>query len=202
MKKLAACDFEDLLQVESSFWSLTSDLHPIQCAVACFEGLFEPKHDVIVQDLLFMFASWHAYAKLQLHTSSSKADWGRMTYSLGQLLCHFKSKVCSVYKTKETPHEAACHVRSQGWHAKKLATLKYHYKTTWRIRTVKKKFNLSMIKGHSIGHYEEMVETYGMTDLYSTLLVWVYNFHTSLHAHSEVGQMESPFPETALWPYK
>ncbi|KAG2051491.1 hypothetical protein BDR06DRAFT_889823, partial [Suillus hirtellus] len=53
MKRLAARDFEDILQV---------------CAMPVFEGLLPPPHNTIVQTLLFRFAEWHAYAKLQLHT--------------------------------------------------------------------------------------------------------------------------------------
>ncbi|KAG1855220.1 hypothetical protein DFJ58DRAFT_727662 [Suillus subalutaceus] len=55
MKKLAARDFEDILQ----------------CAIPIFEGLFPPNHDATVQSLLYRFSEWHALAKLRLHSDST-----------------------------------------------------------------------------------------------------------------------------------
>ncbi|PPQ80385.1 hypothetical protein CVT24_000610 [Panaeolus cyanescens] len=48
MKKLAAHNFEDLLQY----------------AIPVFEGLLEDQHDQIIGRLLFELATWHALAKL------------------------------------------------------------------------------------------------------------------------------------------
>jgi hypothetical protein len=55
MKKLAGRDFEDILQY----------------AGPCFEGLFPCSVDSQIQDLLFTMVSWHAFAKLRLHTNNS-----------------------------------------------------------------------------------------------------------------------------------
>ncbi|KIK32452.1 hypothetical protein CY34DRAFT_45100, partial [Suillus luteus UH-Slu-Lm8-n1] len=52
MKKLAARDFEDLLQ----------------CVIPVFEGLLPKEHNGIVLDMLFDLAAWHGYAKLRMHT--------------------------------------------------------------------------------------------------------------------------------------
>ncbi|EGO04256.1 hypothetical protein SERLA73DRAFT_45188 [Serpula lacrymans var. lacrymans S7.3] len=54
MKKLATRDFEDLLQ----------------CSIPASEGLFPPEYDQIIIILLFRFAQWHAFAKLQIHTNT------------------------------------------------------------------------------------------------------------------------------------
>ncbi|ESK84010.1 ubiquitin and ribosomal protein s27a [Moniliophthora roreri MCA 2997] len=48
MKQLAGRDLEDILQ----------------CALPCYEGLFIPCHDNIIQDLLFTFATWHSYCAM------------------------------------------------------------------------------------------------------------------------------------------
>ncbi|KAK0479044.1 hypothetical protein EDD18DRAFT_1312527 [Armillaria luteobubalina] len=55
-KKLAARDYEDLLQ----------------CSIPCFDGLFPEEDNHIVIDTLFDFAMWHALAKSRMHTDSSK----------------------------------------------------------------------------------------------------------------------------------
>lgn len=136
--------------------------------MACFEGLFDSTSDSIIQDLLFTFATWHGYAKLRLHTDSSLEDFGRMTFTLGQLLRRFKKKVCSKFATQETPHEAERRGRNAIRRAAKRGALRYTLAAARRRRTVKKEFNLETIKTHSIGHYEEMIRAFGTTDLYST----------------------------------
>ncbi|KAG1782298.1 hypothetical protein EV702DRAFT_373552 [Suillus placidus] len=55
MKRLAARDFEDILQ----------------CSIPVFEGLFPTDHDAIIQSLLYQFAQWHALAKLRIHSEST-----------------------------------------------------------------------------------------------------------------------------------
>ncbi|KAG2133212.1 uncharacterized protein EDB93DRAFT_1254984 [Suillus bovinus] len=55
MKRLATCDFEDILQ----------------CAIPVFEGLFPPSHDAAIQSLLYSFAQWHTLAKLRVHSDST-----------------------------------------------------------------------------------------------------------------------------------
>jgi hypothetical protein len=37
----------------------------------CFEGLFPPTAENVILDLLFMLATWHALAKLRMHTTST-----------------------------------------------------------------------------------------------------------------------------------
>ncbi|KAK0243613.1 hypothetical protein EDD85DRAFT_918032 [Armillaria nabsnona] len=62
LKNFAAHDYEDILQVYRLLFQY------IACAMPCFEGLFPPKLDRLVLDLLFLFACWHANAKLRMHT--------------------------------------------------------------------------------------------------------------------------------------
>ncbi|KAJ3557882.1 hypothetical protein NP233_g11630 [Leucocoprinus birnbaumii] len=77
MRKLAARDFEDLLQ----------------CSMPVFEGLLPEPHNQIVLDLLFSLCHWHALAKLHLHTSSTLASLKVATRNFGQQL-----RVSSTYK--------------------------------------------------------------------------------------------------------
>ncbi|PPQ89051.1 hypothetical protein CVT25_006542, partial [Psilocybe cyanescens] len=95
MKKLAARDFEDLLQ----------------CAIPVFEGLLPKKHDDIVQDLLFELATWHGLAKLRLHTEFTITDLENSATRLGTLLRKFKADVCCAYDTRDLPSEEAARGR-------------------------------------------------------------------------------------------
>ncbi|QRV96107.1 hypothetical protein RhiJN_24125 [Ceratobasidium sp. AG-Ba] len=58
MKKLAARDYEDILQ----------------CCGPCFEGLFLEEDDIHIQQLIFTMAHWHALAKLRVHTTTTIAS--------------------------------------------------------------------------------------------------------------------------------
>jgi hypothetical protein len=42
-----------------------------QCAIPVFDGLLDFRNNAIVMDLLFELATWHAFAKLRLHTEST-----------------------------------------------------------------------------------------------------------------------------------
>ncbi|GBE77722.1 hypothetical protein SCP_0106040 [Sparassis crispa] len=66
MKKLAARDFEDILQ----------------CIIPVMEGLLPKRHDKIIADLLFELANWHAHAKLRIHTDSTLKSFEKVTTSL------------------------------------------------------------------------------------------------------------------------
>ncbi|KAF9463159.1 hypothetical protein BDZ94DRAFT_1148310, partial [Collybia nuda] len=57
MKKIAARDFEDLLQ----------------CAIPVFEDILPHDHNRKVLKLLYQTAEWHALAKARMHTDSSVA---------------------------------------------------------------------------------------------------------------------------------
>lgn len=89
MKKLAACDFEDILQVGSTPFthnvdgiSDPSDQRPI----LVFEGLLPKPFDGMLQWLLYRTAEWHALAKLRIHTDSTLDLLEAATKELGQLM--------------------------------------------------------------------------------------------------------------------
>jgi hypothetical protein len=52
----------------------------------CFEGLFPPTAENVILDLLFMLATWHALAKLRMHTTSTLSFFDAVTKSLGKVL--------------------------------------------------------------------------------------------------------------------
>ncbi|GBE86161.1 hypothetical protein SCP_0900380 [Sparassis crispa] len=96
MKKLAARDFEDILQ----------------CCIPVFEGLIpSKKYNNIVLDLLFELANWHAHTKLCLHTEHTLQVFERAMTTLGAAVHHFRKTVCSAFATRELPKETAARGR-------------------------------------------------------------------------------------------
>ncbi|KAL0563301.1 hypothetical protein V5O48_018770, partial [Marasmius crinis-equi] len=181
MKKLAARDFEDILQ----------------CAMPCFEQLFpKKKDDRVVQNLLFDLATWHAYAKLRLHTDSTVASLQEATRQLGQSLRAFH-KAAEKFDTHETPKEMAARQRREAQKKKKLQEKRSQAATDGtdesedtksgkaksgkgakkgknrKNRKKKKKTgalqkppNIDTPKFHFIGDYVESILEYGTTDSY------------------------------------
>ena len=111
MKKLAARDFEDLLQVQITFHFAAKLLTNYKCAIPVFEGLLPKKHDRIIQKLLFELSTWHGLAKLRLHTETTVNALETSTTRLGQILPKFSGTVCPAYNTFDLPSEEAARVR-------------------------------------------------------------------------------------------
>ncbi|KAG6906099.1 hypothetical protein DXG01_015940 [Tephrocybe rancida] len=161
MKKLAACDYEDILQ----------------CAIPTFEGLLPEPHNTILIKLLFELATWHGLAKLKMHTDSTLQDLDSSLTRLGNDLRHFKKVTCANYVTRELPGEVAARGRRSAAlaAARKVPTSKPAQgriestketapKKKSRVRT----FNLSTVKLHGMGDYPDTIRDHGMTDNYST----------------------------------
>ena len=125
MKKLAARDFEDLLQVWAVWLFVIFNLMYLtlqlwyQCSIPAFEDLLPQKHDKIIRKLLFELATWHALAKLRLHTESTLNALENSATRLGSLLRKFKTDVCSAYATRNLPSEEAARGRCQAAKAQK-----------------------------------------------------------------------------------
>ena len=110
MKKLAARDFEDMLQVVTHRHTLFISslmLLQFQCAIPCFEGLLDDPHNRVLMDLLFELVTWHALAKLRLHTDLTLTFFEQVTSGLGSLIRKFVQVTCSHFDTKELPSEEA-----------------------------------------------------------------------------------------------
>jgi hypothetical protein len=119
MKKMAARNFEDLLQVWiSNIESLetvpsNSESYLRQCAIPAFEGLLPSHHNEIVMTLLYRLAEWHALAKLRMHTDPTLDFLDSITSILGRELRRFRQIVCSAYSTKDLPKEKAARQRKK-----------------------------------------------------------------------------------------
>ncbi len=113
MKRMAARDFEDLLQV----WHLICILEFVilqlifQCSIPAFEGLLEGEHNCRLMKLLYHTAEWHALAKLRIQTEGSLKLLDDLTTEFGQLLRQFRDLTCTTFTTVELPHEAEARER-------------------------------------------------------------------------------------------
>ena len=194
MKKLAARDFEDLLQVfelilRTSFHPLTS----LKCAIPVFEGLLPEMHNKIVMDLLFELATWHFLAKLRLHTESTVTALETSTTRLGAAFRKFTSITCEAYVTRALPSEEAAQGRRQAALAQKKATsgkkptnpsgstqgrraVVAKKKGTSETEPTKpskseRKYNLSAYKPHAIPNYAAYIHLNGTTDGFTSQVV-------------------------------
>jgi hypothetical protein len=116
-------------------------------------------------DLLFELATWHALAKLRLHTDTTLAYLETSTTRLGKCLRTFSSKTCAAFDTKELPAEETARRRRM---AAKAPVAAPGGQGSGRQT---KKFNMSTYKFHSIGDYVEAIRKAGTTDNYSTQTV-------------------------------
>ncbi|KAI0069257.1 hypothetical protein BV25DRAFT_1867060 [Artomyces pyxidatus] len=151
MKKLAARNYEDLLQ----------------CALPVFEGLLPEPHNKTILDLLFGLAEWHALAKLRMHTDSSLSLLSKATIYLGSQLRRFAKYTCSAFNTKELPRETAARGRRK--QKSKPAGNPHSSGPAKTLSTPKKKlFNLLTYKLHALGDYVRQIMWFGTSDSYST----------------------------------
>ncbi|KIJ17498.1 hypothetical protein PAXINDRAFT_110880 [Paxillus involutus ATCC 200175] len=149
MKRLAARDFEDLLQ----------------CAIPTFEGLLPDPHNKVLLDLLFDLSTWHAFTKLRMHTDDTLSFFDIATTSLSKAVRQFQRTTCSFYHTTELPQEYASRGRRQA----ALAAKQPNSSAGKALTAPKaKKLNLTTYKYHALGDYPDTIRRYGTTDSYST----------------------------------
>jgi hypothetical protein len=153
MKKLAARDFEDLLQ----------------CSIPAFEDLLDEPHNKHLMKLLYRTAEWHAFAKLRVHTDSTLEHLEVLTKEFGFLMRQFRDLTCSQFRTTELPREVAAQNRQQQCAQARVpsATSESGVKASTRLVTL----NISTIKFHSLGDYVQTIQMFGCTDSFSTQLV-------------------------------
>ena len=151
MKKLAARDFEDLLQ----------------CSIPAFEGLFPEPHNSRILRLLYRLCEWHALAKLRMHTDSSLNHLDSLTKELGALTREFRDKTCQSFETKELPREAAARQRRAQQKKTQPHSSRRETSSARRLKTL----NLKTYKYHALDDYVRTIRVFGCTDNYSTQLV-------------------------------
>ncbi len=73
------------------FCRLFTNLYYSSGSIPAFEGLLPDKHNVILMDLLFILAHWHALAKLRQHTELTLKVLESVTTQLGKSLKIFEA---------------------------------------------------------------------------------------------------------------
>ncbi|KAJ3752588.1 hypothetical protein EV360DRAFT_54943 [Lentinula raphanica] len=164
MKRLAARDFEDLLQASS------------YCSIPVFDGLLKDSADnELLLNLLYRTAEWHALAKLRLHTDRTLDYLEMRTQEFGKLMREFRD-ISKKFKTKETDREKGaryCHTAEQ---AKKLnASVSASAVGSGSARP--KTLNLNTYKWHGMADDVPFIRHFGPTDSYSTQLVSIVIIH-------------------------
>ena len=133
-------------------------------------------------ELLFKLATWHAFAKLRLHTESTLQSFEVSTSELGRILRRFRATTCEEFHTQELPSEEAA--RGRRWAARlRNQTPSSQRNVKGPAKRRKRKLNLETFKLHALGHYVNAIRMYGTTDNYSTQLVKCYQhflFHVLL----------------------
>ncbi|KIY52824.1 hypothetical protein FISHEDRAFT_19925, partial [Fistulina hepatica ATCC 64428] len=152
MKKLAAHDFEDLLQ----------------CCIPAFEGLLPDRADNdLLLTLLYRTAEWHALAKLRLHTDCTLSHLDKLTTEFGRLMRQFHDFTATKYTTYETPREVeACRRR-----AATVASNGPSVQSQPPVMRQQVTLNLNTYKFHALGDYVSTIRRFGTTDGYSTQIV-------------------------------
>ncbi|KAJ7118067.1 hypothetical protein C8R44DRAFT_595931, partial [Mycena epipterygia] len=153
MKKMAARNFEDLLQ----------------CSIPVFEGLLAERYNKNILSLLFTFCEWHALAKLRMHSTPLLARLSHTTTHLGRQLRHFVTHTRSQFDTCELPKEEAARGRRKARKTKSKSTPVPRKNTAAGSKV--KTMNLNTYKLHSIGDYVRCILSFGTTDSYSTQTV-------------------------------
>ena len=128
---------------------------------------------MLLRMLLFDLATWHAFAKLRLHTDTTLNDFKTLTSRLGISVRTFIKDVCSQYDTTELPHEMAARGRREAALTKKLGKSGRSKKRQKSLR-LRKQLNLSTYKYHALGDYPDLIAWFGTTDNASTQTVIVF----------------------------
>ena len=147
-----------------------------QCAIPVFDGLFPEPHQGILMDLLFELATWHALAKLRLHTESTITALEHSTQCLGKAIWTFKEKLCANYVVGTLPAEDAPRAKGKAakhkW-AKENADRASNEAPGTKPKAKKKVHNLNLktYKLHALRHYVDAICRFGPSDGYSTQTV-------------------------------
>ena len=150
--------------------------HGLQCIIPVIEGLLPPEDEKEVLNLIFILSTWHAYAKLQLHTDHTLASFNALTKPLGAALRHFAGEFSDQFDTKELPKEAdAQKWRDAKGSVGKTKTTKSKWKASLKVR-----LNLSTYKLHALGDYADTICWRGTTDSYGTQMVRVSSINIPL----------------------
>lgn len=136
--------------------------------IPCLEGLLPEPHNTTVLDLIFILATWHALAKMNMHTDTSLHLLDTATTALGAGLRYFVGVTCPVFSTVETNTEFSKRRRRQ--------TTNTSQKQSESANRQPKTLSLKTIKLHFLGDYVECIKAFGSTDNYTSAIVCLSRF--------------------------
>jgi hypothetical protein len=169
MKKLAARDFEDLLQVCCLVYFGYILIYLGQDMIPAIEGLLEEPYNGQLLTLLYCLSEWHALAKLRMHTEHTLDHLDNATTMIGQELRSFRDWTGNAFTCRELPCEINARNRKREKKPKKPGE---NTKGKTKVTEPKTKlFNLAIYKFHALGDYVQTIRLFGTTDSYSTQTV-------------------------------
>jgi hypothetical protein len=117
-------------------------------------------------------ATFHAYAKLRLHTESTVQSFEVVTTALCQALRRFRDVTCAHYQTRELPRETTARARrdAAGAHGAGPSSSRSRHAGP-SLAPRRKVFNMNTTKIHSLPDYPSHVRQFGTTDSYTTQTV-------------------------------
>lgn len=154
---------------------------------------------MLLLDVLYILCSWHAFAKLRLHTSSTLKILDGLTIDFGSYIRDFQRMAHKNYDTQELPKEKAARLNRRGKTNTKEPTNcsskpgtgsepipappsndivplpatgglpSAKGKTGEKVPS--KPFSLRTYKFHAMGHYVDTIQRYGTTDSFTTEIV-------------------------------
>jgi len=132
--------------------------------MTCFSGILPEPHNACILNMLFDLSTWHAYAKLRVHTTDTLAFFETSTTTLRHSIQQFIQTTCESYRTYELPQETAVRRRRTA----KIAARAGEVRPTTSIQRKERKLNLSTYKFHALGDYPNIIRQMGTTDSYTT----------------------------------
>jgi hypothetical protein len=124
-----------------------------------------------MHDLLFELCTWHALAKLRMHTETTIRDLEHSTRRLGFIVRDFKRTICAEYQTKELPADNAPRGRRKAARTSKMPSRQNKKALKKSEAEKKKKFNLTTYKWHALADYPAAIRRFGPVDGYTTEVV-------------------------------
>lgn len=120
-------------------------------------------------DILFELATWHALAKLRVHTDKTLDLLAAATETLTSTMRRFLRETCGAFNTRELQKEVAARGRRTAALAAKGDSRAAKGKATTGPKL--KKLNLATYKYHALADYAETIRRFGPTDNYNTQIV-------------------------------
>lgn len=159
-----------------------------------FENLLPDPHNRTILNLLFDLATWHAYAKLRLHTSDTLSFFDTATLTLANSVRQFVKVTCNAFDTRELPQETT----TRGRRKPAFAGSSSGQASASHSTTKRKVLNLQTYKYHALGDYPNAIRRFGTTDNYSTQTVSLYSVGHKYSDHHFSGGVTAPTCEETI----